>query len=97
MGATYYSDTHVAVHDTAPNQRVRLFLQEALGRGVEAYREGWLVTPQEADWLGFRRKGGNEYVEYWGETPDGLIDWFTMGDLIKGATTLPESYDRRSR
>jgi hypothetical protein len=61
----WYSNTHVAI-GPANYYKVKLFLREALGRVLEPYREGWLVTADEAHWLGF--------------SPGG--DRLTLGDLI---------------
>jgi hypothetical protein len=54
--STYYGPNHIALSggpgDLQHQMRLRLFLQEALRRQIEPYREGWQVTIEEAKWLG---------------------------------------------
>ena len=69
----WYGPNHVAVaggpSDLQNQQRLKLFLQEALGRKVEPYREGWQVTVEEATWLGLSYSGNG--------------GWDTVADMLK--------------
>jgi len=51
-----YSPNHIALQIGTQDYKTKLFLQEALNRSVEPYREGWLIADREAKWLGLRSK-----------------------------------------
>lgn len=51
--ATWYGANQVAVSGCADIHTIGRFLSEALGRNVEAFREGWQVVAEEAVFLGF--------------------------------------------
>jgi DNA topoisomerase IB len=53
LTAYSYSSTHVAIGPSI--QEIHGFLTEALNRDVEPFRDGWLISPKEAEWLGFKK------------------------------------------